>query len=453
MEKLKIPKQKVRSPFKILSLGFLSIIFIGTIILYLPISSSNGTTTNILDAFFTSTSAVCVTGLITLDTASHWSLFGKTVIMILIEIGGLGFMALTTILALILGKRITLKDRLVMQEAYNTFNIQGMVKHVIYLLVFTISVQSIAALSLMTQFIPLYGAKEGIFFGIFHSISAFCNAGFDLLGDYTSFTVLNHNKVILLTLSSLIIIGGLGYTVWREIFYNVKNKKSFKKLSLHSKTVITVSFSLIAFATFLFLIAEWNNPGTMKGMSFGDKIVNSYFSAVTPRTAGFNSISNTAMSGSGKVTTMIYMFIGGSPGSTAGGIKTTTLAIILFTVISLLRGREDTEIYRKRIIKSSVYRALTVFILGMGVVTLGIMLLSVTEKNAPFEHIVYEAISAFGTVGLTEGLTQSLTSPGKIIIAVMMYLGRLGPITVMLAFSNNKQKVNIKYPEDKLLIG
>lgn len=453
MNRLKIPKKKAKSPFKILTLGFLLIIFVGTVILSLPISSNTGTSTNILDSFFTATSSVCVTGLITLDTASHWSMFGKTVIMFLIEIGGLGFMALTTILALILGKKITLKERLVMQEAYNTFNIQGIIKHVIYLLVFTISVQAIAAFTLMTQFIPLYGTKKGVFFGIFHSVSAFCNAGFDLLGDYTSFTVLNHNKVILLTLTFLIIIGGLGYTVWREIFYNIRNKRSFEKLSLHSKVVITMSFGLIAFATFLFLIAEWNNPGTMKGMSFGDKLVNSYFSAVTPRTAGFNSISNTAMSGSGKVITMIYMFIGGSPGSTAGGIKTTTLAIIIFTVISLLRNREETEIYRKTIIKSSVYKALTVFILGIGVVVLGIMLLSVTEKNTPFEHIVYEVISAFGTVGLTEGLTQSLTSPGKIIIAVIMYLGRLGPITVMLAFSNTKQKVNIKYPEDKLLIG
>lgn len=453
MKSLKLPKQKVRSPFKILTIGFLSIILVGAIILSLPISSSNGTRTNFLDSFFTATSSVCVTGLVTLDTATHWSMFGKTIIMILIEVGGLGFMAITTIFALVLGKKITLKERLVMQEAYNTFNIQGIIRHVIYLLLFTVSVQAIAAVTLMTQFIPMFGVKKGVFFGVFHSVSAFCNAGFDLLGNYTSFTVLNHNKVILLTLSSLIIIGGLGYTVWREIFYNIRTKKSFKKLSLHSKVVITMSASLIVIGTVLFLVAEWSNPGTMSKMSFGDKLVNSYFSAVTPRTAGFNSISTTAMSGSGKVITMIYMFIGGSPGSTAGGIKTTTLAIIIFTVISVIRGREDTEIYRKRIVKSSVYKAMTVLILGIGVVVVGIMLLSVTEKNTVFEHIVYEVISAFGTVGLTEGLTQSLSSAGKIIISVIMYLGRLGPITVMLAFSNTRQKVNIQYPEDKLLIG
>ena len=302
-------------------------------------------------------------------------MFGKTIIMILIEVGGLGFMAITTIFALVLGKKITLKERLVMQEAYNTFNIQGIIRHVIYLLLFTVSVQAIAAVTLMTQFIPMFGVKKGVFFGVFHSVSAFCNAGFDLLGNYTSFTVLNHNKVILLTLSSLIIIGGLGYTVWREIFYNIRTKKSFKKLSLHSKVVITMSASLIVIGTVLFLVAEWSNPGTMSKMSFGDKLVNSYFSAVTPRTAGFNSISTTAMSGSGKVITMIYMFIGGSPGSTAGGIKRTPLAIIIFTVISVIRGREDTEIYRKRIVKSSVYKAMTVLILGIGVVVVGIMLL------------------------------------------------------------------------------
>lgn len=448
-----IKKKKNLSPFKILAIGFATVILTGGILLSLPISSVSGQYTSLLDTIFTATSAVCVTGLVVLDTGTYWSVFGQWIILILIEIGGLGFMALSTIFALLLGKRISLRERLVMQEAYNTFSLQGVISHVRYMLFFTLAVQGGAALILMTQFIPLYGIGTGIYYGIFHAISAFNNAGFDLLGNFTSVTVLNTNKVVLMTLGTLINIGGLGYLVWREIISSIRSKKKLKNFSLHSKVVLTISLTLVLFGSLIFLIFEWNNPATMQGMRFSDKIVNSYFSATTPRTAGFNSISNSEMSPAGKLLTMAYMFIGGSPGSTAGGVKTTTLGIVIFTLISVLKGREDVEVYHKKLSQSTVYRAVAVFLLGISIVVMGVMVLSIAEVGATFEVILYEVLSAFGTVGLSQGITPSLTAVSKVTLALIMYMGRVGPLTVMLALAGKQSKANVKYPEGKLLIG
>lgn len=448
-----IKKKKYLSPFKILAIGFATVILTGGVLLSLPISSVSGQYTSLLDTIFTATSAVCVTGLVVVDTGTYWSVFGQWIILILIEIGGLGFMALSTIFALLLGKRISLRERLVMQEAYNTFSLQGVISHVRYMLFFTLAVQGGAALILMTQFIPLYGVGTGVYYGIFHAISAFNNAGFDLLGNFTSVTVLNTNKVVLMTLGTLINIGGLGYLVWREIISSIRSKKKLKNFSLHSKVVLTISLTLILFGSLIFLIFEWNNPATMQGMRFSDKIVNSYFSATTPRTAGFNSISNSEMSPAGKLLTMAYMFIGGSPGSTAGGVKTTTLGIVIFTLISVLKGREDVEVYHKKLSQSTVYRAVAVFLLGISIVIMGVMVLSIAEVGASFEVILYEVLSAFGTVGLTQGITPSLTAVSKVTLTLIMYMGRVGPLTVMLALAGKQNKANVKYPEGKLLIG
>ena len=448
-----IKKKKYLSPFKILAIGFATVILTGGVLLSLPISSVSGQYTSLLDTIFTATSAVCVTGLVVVDTGTYWSVFGQWIILILIEIGGLGFMALSTIFALLLGKRISLRERLVMQEAYNTFSLQGVISHVRYMLFFTLAVQGGAALILMTQFIPLYGVGTGVYYGIFHAISAFNNAGFDLLGNFTSVTVLNTNKVVLLTLGTLINIGGLGYLVWREIISSIRSKKKLKNFSLHSKVVLTISLTLVLFGSLIFLIFEWNNPATMQGMRFSDKIVNSYFSATTPRTAGFNSISNSEMSPAGKLLTMAYMFIGGSPGSTAGGVKTTTLGIVIFTLISVLKGREDVEVYHKKLSQSTVYRAVAVFLFGISIVIMGVMVLSIAEVGASFEVILYEVLSAFGTVGLTQGITPSLTAVSKVTLTLIMYMGRVGPLTVMLALAGKQNKANVKYPEGKLLIG
>ena len=447
--KITITKNIKLNPVQILALGFALVIFTGAVLLTLPISSADGTSTNFIDSLFTSTSAVCVTGLVTVDTGTHWNYFGKTVIMFLIEIGGLGFMSFATLFALLLGKKITLKERLVLQEAMNTFNIQGLVKMAKYVLAFTFSVQIIGALLLSTQFIPDYGLGKGIYFSIFHAVSGFCNAGFDLIGNFSSLTSYAENPVIILTIASLIAIGGLGFSVWLEIY----NYRGLKKLSLHARVAILMTISLIVGGAILMFLFEFNNPGTMKNMSFKGKILSSIFASVTPRTAGFNSISTADMSMAGRFLTIILMFIGGSPGSTAGGIKTTTAAILLMTIVSIIKGREDTEISKRKIPKDLVYKAFALSTLALTLVIGVTMILSITEVGASFEYILYEVTSAFGTVGITLGLTTKLSFIGKILIILTMYCGRVGPMTVILALANKKGKSSIKYPEDKILVG
>ncbi|MDY6228773.1 MAG: TrkH family potassium uptake protein [Clostridium sp.] len=432
---------------QILALGFLAVIIIGAVILSLPISSRSGEPTNFLDAIFTSTSAVCVTGLITLDTSTHWSTFGQTVIMALIEIGGLGFMSFTVLISLILGKKITLRERLVMQEAMNTFSIQGLVRMVKYVLIFTVSVQFFGALLLSTQFVPEYGIIKGFFYSIFHSISAFCNAGFDLFG--TSLVGYSNNTVVILVISALIIIGGLGFTVLLELY----DFKGIKKLSLHAKIVIITTLILIFGGTLLMLLFEHKNPQTIANMNIKDKLLNSFFASVTPRTAGFNSISTSGMTLASKILTVILMLIGGSPGSTAGGLKTVTCAILVLTVISVIRGREDTEVFGRRLTKEIVYKSFIIVFIGLSLVIGVTMILSYTEVGASFIDLLYETSSALGTVGLTLGLTPNLSSLGKIFIMIMMYLGRVGPLTVMLALTRKRKKSGYKYPEGKILIG
>lgn len=451
--KLSIKRKKIKSkltPVQILAIGFVVVIFIGAFLLSLPISSNNGNYTNFLDCIFTSTSAVCVTGLVTLDTGTYWSYFGKTVILILIEIGGLGFMSFATLIFLLFGKKITLKERLVMQEAMNYFSLQGLVRMARYVLIFTFSVQGIGALLLSTQFIRDFGLGKGIYYSIFHSVSAFCNAGFDLMGNFGSIMRYKENAVVMLTISALIVIAGLGFYVWTEIY----NYKSVKRLSLHSKLVLTMTAALIIVGTVLMFIFEINNPATIKDLSIKGKFLSSLFAAITPRTAGFNSIPTDTMTNAGKFLTIILMFIGGSPGSTAGGIKTATAGVLIMTVISIIKGREDTELFKRRINKDIVYRAFAIAIISLGIVITVTMLLSITETGASFEELLYEATSAFGTVGLTLGLTQKLSSVGKIILCITMYAGRVGPLTVALALAKNRdRKGKVRYPEDKILVG
>lgn len=447
-------KKKFKRNFKlkgvqILTLGFILVILVGALILTLPISTTSGESTNFLDALFTATSAVCVTGLIVVDTGTYWNMFGQTVIMILIEIGGLGFMSFTTLIAIILGKKITLRERLILQDAMNTFNIQGLVRMVKYVLVFTVSVQFFGALLFSTQFVLEYGLGRGIFYSIFHSISAFCNAGFDIFGNFSSLTSYNSNAVVILVASALIIIGGLGFTVWSELY----SSKSLKKVSLHSKMVILMTTVLVLGGTVLMFLFENNNVNTIADMSFIDKVMNSFFAAVTPRTAGFNSIPTDGMTTAGQFLTIILMFIGGSPGSTAGGIKTTTIGILIVTIVCVIKGREDAEVFKRRFSKELVYRAFTLIFIGLSLVIVVTMLLSYTEKGASFMALFYEAVSAFGTAGLTLGLTSELSNIGKVLIIFLMYLGRVGPLTVVLSITRKRINSGIKYPEGKILIG
>lgn len=447
-----LKRKNIYTPVQILAIGFAIVILIGAILLSLPIASQSGKITPFVDCIFTSTSAVCVTGLVTLDTGTYWTYFGKTVIMFLIEIGGLGFMSVATLVFLILGRRITLKERLVMQEAMNVNSLQGLVKMAKYVLMFTFFVEGIGAVLFSTQFIPQFGIAKGIYYSVFHAVSAFCNAGFDLMGNFNSVTAYYNNTVVILTMAALIVIGGLGFYVWVEIY----NFKGIKKLSLHSRVVIYTTLILIVGGAILMYIFEMNNPDTMQGMSIKGKFLSSVFASVTPRTAGFNSIPLDSMTTAGKFLTIILMFIGGSPGSTAGGIKTATAVVLFMTVVSVVKGRDDTEIFQKRINKEVVYKAFVICVLALLVVVSVTMILSITEQpNIPFEYFLYEATSAFATVGLTLGLTTKLTFIGKVIISLTMYAGRVGPLTIILALAKTKSAKSgtIRYPEDKILIG
>ena len=284
---------------------------------------------------------------------------------------------------------------------------------------------------------------------MFHSISAFCNAGFDVLGKGNSLISFNTNVVVIMVLSILIIIGGLGFTVWSELY----TCKSIRRVSIHSKMVLLITTGLVFGGTLLMFLFEHNNPQTISKMSFINKLTNSFFASVTPRTAGFNSISTSGMTTAGQFLTIILMFIGGSPGSTAGGIKTTTIGVLIVTVVSVIRGREDSEVFKRRFSKDLVYKAFTLLFIGFTLVVIVTMLLSYTEKGATFMSIFYETISAFGTAGLTLGLTPDLSNIGRILIIIMMYLGRVGPLTVVLSLTRKKEKSGVKYPEGKILIG
>jgi trk system potassium uptake protein TrkH len=313
---------------------------------------------------------------VVVDTGTYWNVFGQVVILLLIQVGGLGFMSFATLIAMLLGKKITLRERLVMQEAMNSFSIQGLVKLARYVLIGTFTIEIIGASLLSTKFIPEYGVAKGIYFGIFHSISAYCNAGFDLIGNFTSLVPFQESAIVNLTIMGLIIAGGLGFIVHTEIY----EYRNFHKLSLHSKVVINTTAILITAGAVLFFMFEFNNPGTMKPMSFKGKILASLFASVTPRTAGYNTIDLVEMKMPSKIITVILMYLGASPGSTGGGIKTTTAALLFMTVMTVIKGREDTEILGRRISKDIIYRALSIAVIGLTLVVTDVLILSITKK-------------------------------------------------------------------------
>lgn len=455
MSKHTLGRVKIK-PVQVLALGFLAVLLIGAGILMLPISTATGEKTSFIDALFTSTSAVCVTGLTTVDTASHWSYFGKTVIICLIQIGGLGFMSFATLFALILGKRVSLKERLILQEAVNATYISGIVKLVKYILSFTFAIEGIGALILLTQFVPEYGLKKGIYYSLFHAISAFCNAGFDLIGN--SLLPYQNNAVVILTISILVIIGSLGFAVLLDLF----NASQSTRFYTHTKFVLTLTAIFLISGTVFIFIMEYNNPETLGSMGVGGKLLNAFFASVSARTAGFYSVPLMDLTTGSIFLYFILMFIGGSPGSTAGGVKTTTVGLICLTVISGLRGKEDTELFKRRISKDVIYKAFSILFLSIMIVITITMLLSNTESDTlvngqliPLENLIFEAISAFGTVGVTLGITPYLSFAGKLLIILTMYIGRVGPITLVMAITRQKKKNagNIKYPEAKILIG
>ncbi|SCY80306.1 TrkH family potassium uptake protein [Alkaliphilus peptidifermentans] len=438
-------------PTQVLVLGFAAVILVGALLLNLPIASIDGKSIGFLNALFTSTSAVCVTGLVVVDTGTYWTAFGKTVILILIQVGGLGFMTMATLFAIILGRKISLKERLVIQQALNQNSLSGLVRFTQYILIGTFIIEGIGALILSFTFVPELGWSKGIAYSIFHSISAFCNAGFDIIGGGVSLMPYVTDPVVNFTVWALIILGGIGFSVIVE----VANLRKFKKLSLHSKIVIFMTCLLLGIGFVSYLLLEWNNPNTIGDLSFGGKLMASTFQSITPRTAGFNTVDTSQLTTASKMLTIVLMYIGGSPASTAGGIKTVTMGVILFTVITEIKGREDTEIFGRRLTRNIVNRSLTIGVIGMAYIIISTMLLTITDSGFEFIEVFFEAASALGTVGLSLGITSELSALGRIVIIFSMFLGRLGPLTIAFALArqNRNSKGAIRYPEEKIIVG
>lgn len=437
------------TPPQILALGFLVVILTGTVLLSLPISSADGNPCSLMDALFTATSATCVTGLIVVDTGTFFSLFGQLIIIILIQIGGLGLMTMSVLFALAVGKRIMLKERLIMQEALNQINIEGIVRVTKYLLLLTFLFEGLAALILGVHWIPDLGVKKAFYYGVFHSISAFCNAGFDLF----SVSLVNYrgDLIVNLTITFLVIAGGIGATVLFELRSCLVNRHW--RLSLHTKMVLTITTVLIVLGMVVIYLLEFHNPESLASLSFREKILTSYFQAVVPRTAGFNTLPIGELYKSTLFFMIIMMFIGASPGSTGGGIKTTTFGTMAALVISIIKGKREVEIFNRTIPSDTISKALSIFLISLGAVVASTMVLLITE-NANSLEILFEVVSAFGTVGLSMGLTPHLTTTGKLVIIFTMFLGRVGPLTLAFALTQrNKVRSQIKYPEEKITVG
>lgn len=433
------------SPPQLLVMSFFIVILTGSLLLTTPWAVQSGQA-NFMTSLFTSTSAVCVTGLVVVDTASHWTLFGQLIIMIMIQIGGLSLMSFATFAALVFGWKIQLKQRLILQQALNHSSVGGIVRIFRYLLVSSFILEAIGTLILAIHWASRLGLKKALWFGLFHSVSAFNNAGFDLFGNFQSLTNLTTDVTANLVISSLLIIGGLGFVVVYEIF-NYRKDRAF---SLHSRVVLITTGILIVAGTALLLISEYHHA--LKDLPLGAKLMAAYFQAVSPRTAGFNTIDLSSLYLSSQLAIIFLMFVGGSPGSTAGGIKTSTFALLWIAIISQLKGKKDNEVFQRRIPNNDMFQAMTIVLLFIFVVITATFLLSLTHE-ADFLSIVFEVVSAIGTVGLSLGLTPSLLPSEQVIIMITMFLGRVGPITLGLALAYRHKQPDIHYPAGKIMIG
>ncbi|HZK25776.1 MAG TPA: TrkH family potassium uptake protein [Oscillospiraceae bacterium] len=437
------------SPAKILVGGFALLIVLGTLLLSLPQAVPTGRLP-LGDALFTATSAVCVTGLVVVDTGTQFSRFGQTVIMLLIQFGGLGIMTVATIIFTLLGRKISLRERLVIQEALNQETLHGLVRLVKTVVLLTFAAEALGALLLATRFIPIYGWRTGVFYSVFHAVSAFCNAGFDIIGSYRSLTPFATDPVIVLTIALLFIIGGIGFTVWIEFL----QRRSIARLSLHAKIVILMTVILLLGGTLIILAVEATNPQTFGQFDWGGKLLNAFFMAATPRTAGLNTVPTNLLLSPTIFLLIVLMFIGASPASTGGGIKTTTFGVLMVTVYSAIRGDEDVLWQQKRIPGDLIRRALTITVVAMLLVCLVTFLLLVTEDGSfTFLDYLFEATSAFATVGLTTGVTASLSSWGRLFIIVTMFAGRVGPLTLVFALARHTRKTSVRYLPERIMIG
>lgn len=441
-------------PTKLIVLSFFLVILMGTLLLLLPAASRDGKSAGLIVALFTATSAVCVTGLVVVDTYQHWTVFGQVVILSLIQIGSLGLITFATFFSTLIGRKMRLKSMILAQESINYFSLEGIMRLIKKVVLVTLCIEVAGALLLSTRFVPQYGLK-GFYLGLFHSISAFGNAGFDLMsvsgtGQYLSLTQYNNDPVVIYTVASLIIIGGLGFVVWKDLY----DYRKTKTLMLHTKLVLTITALLIVLGTVLFFIFESGNSATMGKLDLAGKINASIFQSVTTRTAGFNTVDLNSMNDISKFLTVMFMFIGAAPGSTAGGIKVTTFGIILFAIISQLKGSDETVIFKRRVSFTTVSKALAIVGLSASLVLIfATIILAIEDK--PMINVLYEVTSAFGTVGLSTGMTPDLHSASKLLLILMMFLGRVGPVTFALALTlrSHKNDSDTIYPEGKVIVG
>ncbi len=437
---------------RIIAVGYLTVILTGTLLLLLPAATRAGERTGVLTALFTATSATCVTGLVVVDTATHWTAFGQMVILLMIQIGGLGFMTLGVLLALILRKRISLRTRGILQESMNYMQLGGVVRLVKITFWGTFLFEGCGAVLLAARFIPVFGIAKGILYGIFHSVSAFCNAGFDLMGGYSgkysSFVEFHGDILINFVLMALIILGGIGFFVWSDL---KKNGCRWKRYMLHTKITLFTTVLLLVAGTVLYFLFE--NDNLLAGMSGKDKFLAALFSSVTARTAGFNTIDTGGLTGASKLLTMLLMFIGGSPGSTAGGIKTVTALVLVAYVWSNLRESKGVNMFQRRLDDNVIRKASNVVVLSMLMAVISVIFICFIQPYLPVEDVMFEVFSAIGTVGMSTGLTRDLSTASRIVIILLMYCGRIGSMSFALSFTERKKVAPVQFPVEKIMIG
>ena len=439
------------SQTRLIAMGYISIIIIGTILLMLPFASRSGESAGLVPALFTAVSSSCVTGLVVLDTATSWSLFGQAVIITLIQIGGLGFMTIATMFSMLIKRKMGLREREIMVESINTEHI-GSIKNLTQkILIGTAIFEGAGALLFATRFIPEFGVAKGIWYSVFHSISAFCNAGFDLMGviePYSSLVSFADDVIVNFTIFALVIIGGIGFLVWDDIS---QKKLKFKRYQLHTKIVLTVTAMLLVVPTVLFFIFERNF--TNEGLGFGQSLMNSIFDSVTARTAGMNTTDTASLAPASKILTVFLMFIGGSPGSTAGGIKTTTLAVIAISTFNGITRRQSKGIFGRRLEKDAIHKASSVVFTNMSLAIFGIIAILALQPSFDIGDVIFECVSAIGTVGMTTGITRDLSTVSRLIIAFLMFCGRVGSVSFALALMEKKAAPPVKNPREKITIG
>ena len=447
---------------QIITLSFAGVIFVGGLILWLPFCTAPGQTTTFTDAMFTATTCVCVTGLTTVVMANHWTLIGKIIILFLIQIGGIGLIALASVIFIYLNRKISMRNRRMIQESYNLEQMEGLVTIVRKVVLCVLAAEGIGAIGYAFCFIPRFGLVKGLAQAVFTAVSAFCNAGIDLLGDNSLASYVT-DPLMNFTTIALIIASGLGFTVWwdlghqfRKLFQKkLSGKRFFRTLRLQSKIVLTTSGILLVLGTVLVLLFEYSNPDTLGPLTFGQKLVAALFQSVTTRTAGFFTVDQGALTNGSVMICLFLMIVGGSPMGTAGGVKTTTLAVLFLSILANLRGKKDVEAYGRKIRSSYIRSALVVMGMAVSVLFASVLAISAVMPEAPFVDVLYELTSAVGTVGLSRGLTSVMNTPAKWIVIFTMYLGRIGPLTLGAAVVSRAQKRSeeVHLAEENIMIG